>query len=51
MGNRKEKLTKWQAILSSNQLPLLFQKWGPVNEDKLKQSQVSKIDLNETALG
>ncbi len=25
MGNKKDKLTKWKTILSSNQLPPLFQ--------------------------
>ncbi len=51
MGNKKEMITKWKAILSSNQLPRLFQQWGPANENILNQLQESKIDLNETALG
>ena len=51
MGNKKEKLTKWKTILSSNQPPPLFQRWGPADEDKLQKLKESEIDLNETALG
>jgi len=51
MGNKKEKLTKWKTILSSNQPPPLFQRWGPADEDKLQKLKESEINLNETALG
>ncbi len=50
-GKQKREAEKWQEILSSNQLALLFQQLGPVNEDKLEKLKKSKIELNETTLG
>ncbi len=38
-------------MLSSNQTPPLFQKWGPYNEDTLKQLKQTNIDWNDTAIG
>ncbi len=45
------KMNKMETILSSNQPPPFFQRWGPADKDKLKKLKESEINLNETALG